>query len=267
MKKELLTAFLLCAVMGLYAQVNRKHNAIRPGDEIIKQQVEYKDPGRSGENVIWNFSKLKPVNEEYALTYSAPLLLRDSIYIMGKDTIPKEEINEGDLIIGKEHYTRYFYRIKNDTLLCLGHQNSLNRIYHNQPYIVIPYPFDYTQKTSKDYSTEGLYSSKERISTQGNIQVQCDAYGMMVLPSGDTLHHVLRTKALQVIKEADSLRMTLDNPLNMEVETYRWYVKGYRYPVFETVRSFEISDTTRNETFNTAFFYSSTRALLSGGRP
>lgn len=255
MKKELLTALFLCASMCLFAQVNRKHNAIRGGDEIIKQQVEYKDPGRSGENVIWNFSKLKPVNEEYKLTYSFPRLIEDSIYIMGKDTISKQEVSEGDLIIGKEHYTRYFYRIKDDTLLCLGHQNPLNRIYHKEPYVVMPYPFDYTQKASKDYSTEGLYSSKERISTTGNIRVECDAYGMMVLPSGDTLSHVLRIKTQQIIREADSIRLTQENPLNMEIESYRWYVKGYRYPVFETIRSFETSDTTRNETFNTAFFY------------
>lgn len=256
MKRITWLIFILCFVPFAFGQINRKYNAMRAGDEIVKQQIEYKDPGRSGENVIWNFSKLKAVNPEYTLTYSTPRLYNDSIYIIGKDTILKNEVGEGDLIVGKEHYTRYFYRIKNDTLLCLGHQNPLNRIWHIDPYVVNVYPFDYGQKVSKDYRTEGLYSSKERIKTTGNISVESDAYGMMVLPSGDTLAHVLRIKTLQAIHEADSVHLKEEeNPMNMEVETYRWYAKGYRYPVFETVRSFEVSDTIRTEVFTTAFFY------------
>ncbi len=51
-------------------------NMYRPGDVIIKQQVNYKSPGRSGENALWDFSKLTPVNKEYKLTYS---LRQDSL--------------------------------------------------------------------------------------------------------------------------------------------------------------------------------------------
>jgi hypothetical protein len=37
------------------------------------------------------------------------------------------------------------------------------------------------------------------------------------------------------------------------LETCRWYSKGYRYPVFETVRNINLSDST--EIFKTAFFF------------
>ncbi|MFV0311021.1 MAG: T9SS type A sorting domain-containing protein [Dysgonomonas sp.] len=38
-----------------------------------------------------------------------------------------------------------------------------------------------------------------------------------------------------------------------QLETCRWYSKGYRYPVFETVRNINLNDST--EIFSTAFFY------------
>lgn len=39
-------------------------NMFRANDTIVKQQVEYKNPGKTGENVFWNFGKLKPVDEK-----------------------------------------------------------------------------------------------------------------------------------------------------------------------------------------------------------
>ena len=64
MKKALFIAIQLS--MNLYAfsqshPVSSPH-ALRAGDVISKQQVEYKDPGRSSKNVLWDFSQLDPVN-------------------------------------------------------------------------------------------------------------------------------------------------------------------------------------------------------------
>ena len=70
---------------------------------------------------------------------------------------------------------------------------------------------------------------------------------------------------------ADSVEITnreKEDPLSMEeiqarldadsmvwmVDTYRWYAAGYRYPVFETVRTGNYRDNNRTY-FTTAFFY------------
>lgn len=37
------------------------------------------------------------------------------------------------------------------------------------------------------------------------------------------------------------------------IETYQWYTKGYRYPIFETVESINLPDNKRK--FATAFYY------------
>jgi hypothetical protein len=80
----------------------------------------------------------------------------------------------------------------------------------------------------------------------------------MVLPSGDTLSPVLRVKTIQTILDRSAYTQHAENTDNTEnkgvqLETCRWYSKGYRYPVFETVRSSNLND--NSELFSTAFFF------------
>ena len=37
----------------------------REGDVILKQELQYKSPGRSGSNVIWDFSELSVLYTDY----------------------------------------------------------------------------------------------------------------------------------------------------------------------------------------------------------
>ena len=92
MKKTLLLLLSGSFCLSISGQITRENNSVRNGDEIIKQQMQYKDPGRSGENVIWDFSMLKAVNPKYKLTFRAPELINDSIYIMGRDTLLKKRL-------------------------------------------------------------------------------------------------------------------------------------------------------------------------------
>ena len=66
MKKTLLLLLSGSFCLSISGQITRENNSVRNGDEIIKQQMQYKDPGRSGENVIWDFSMLKAVNPKFA---------------------------------------------------------------------------------------------------------------------------------------------------------------------------------------------------------
>jgi hypothetical protein len=84
-----------------------------------------------------------------------------------------------------------------------------------------------------------------------------DAYGKIILPSGDTLSPVLRVKTIQTIfdipnKDSYTTEESTGNT-GKQLETCRWYSKGYRYPVFETVRNINLTDST--EIFSTAFFF------------
>jgi len=231
----------------MQGQITYLHNGPRIGDEIVKQQVEYKDPGRQGENVIWDFSNLESINEEYILAYTEPYLIDNNFYILGKDTVQSGDVLKGELIIGTEHYTMYYYRIINDKLYVTGHENPTTLLQYTKPLLTNHYPLNYNDRFSESYKSEGLYSSRIPFRTEGEVQIQADAYGMMILPGGDTLKHVLRTKTIQSILH-DKTDPTI-------LENYKWYSKGYRYPVFETVRTHRNTDTEQANKFETAFFF------------
>ena len=248
--RYLLSPFAFCLSFLLYGQLNLAYNRIRPGDRLVKYQVEYKDPGPAGENILWDFSKLKTVNENYTVTYSDPELLGDSLYVLGSRGYPKAGFAQGDLVVATEHRTQYFFRFKGDTLLMLGHENPLTRLDYLQPYLQAVFPLNYGQVTAYPYQARGLYSHTDSISTEGLVTTWADAYGRMVLPSGDTLNQVLRVRTLQgIVNHAD----TVAPPRERVLETCRWYTRGYRYPVFETVQSYDRSDSTSY--FKTAFFF------------
>lgn len=240
-----------------YSQLNSSHNHLRPGDILIKQQVEYADPGQSGTNRLWDFSKVKTINDEYTLVYSLPPLLDDSIYIMGDMHFLKKDIQENELVVGTEHNTMYYYRLTNDSLLQLGHENPTIKLEYTSPMTLMNFPLNYGQTVVSEYKSQGLYSSTVDMQSQGQMITSADAYGKMILPSGDTINPVLRVKTEQLIADIPQPNNT-DNTQQYEkkgnmLETCRWYSKGYRYPVFETVKSINLKDS--SEIFKTAFYY------------
>ncbi|GHT76478.1 hypothetical protein AGMMS50262_14780 [Bacteroidia bacterium] len=229
----------------------------RSGEEIIKQQVDYKDPGRSGANVLWDFGQQETVNEEYTLSYSSPELIKDSFYIMGLDTILQQNLAGGSLLIGAEHNTMYYYYLTGNRLWVLGHENPTTLLHYTQPLIAGFYPLSYGNGCSYDYQAEGLYSSSVPFTSDGEAQLQADAYGMMILPSGDTLRHVLRTRTVQTIRQVFESVDSTTTEQHSSIETFKWYSKGYRYPVFETIRTTVLieNDTAETVNFETAFFF------------
>ena len=255
MKVLHLLILIFCPLLS-FGQINLQHNGLRSGDEIIKQQVDYKDPGREGENVIWDFGKLKSVNDEYSLVYSSPVLQESSYYVMGYDTIQSKNTDQNSLIIGTEHNTMYYYQLKDNQLLLLGHENPTNLLHYTQPIVSASYPTNYKQSQTNNYQSEGIYSGKIPFDTKGSITTQADAYGAIILPSGDTLSHVLRIKTVQSISEIiRSINPAMNDSLEMVVESYKWYSKGYRYPIFETIRAINTTDTLNTQEYQTAFFF------------
>lgn len=94
----LLLAITISSSITGQVQLTKERNAYRASDQLIKQQVEFKDPGSSGKNLIWDFRMLQPVNEEYPLKYFIP----DSTRM--------------DTVCGMEHHTRYYYCQKCDSV-------------------------------------------------------------------------------------------------------------------------------------------------------
>lgn len=257
MKTRVLSFLMSVAfVLPVCGQLNTSHNHFRPGDVLIKQQVEYIYPGSSGGNKVWNFSKLNTINDEYTLSYDFPPLEGDSVYIVGDMRYSRKNVPDNEFVTGTEHNTMYYYRMKNDSLLQLGHENPSVKLAYTSSMTLIRFPLNYGQRVSSAYTSQGLYSGTVEIRTEGTMTTVADAYGKIILPSGDTLSPVLRVKTTQTIYDIPgegSFTVNESDNKGKALETNRWYSKGYRYPVFETIRNINLSDST--EIFSTAFFF------------
>jgi hypothetical protein len=232
-------------------------NLPRPGDEIVKYQVFYKTPGEGGTDVFWNFSDLEGPGEAYELVY---------------DTI-------NGILTGAEHRTRYYYKLLGDSLLLSGYENATTLMQNFQPELVQKFPVSYNDSSFTRFRGQGRYGDRLQVDVMGTVSSRADALGRMALPGNDTLKHVLRIHTLKRAVEeiqplpfhsqpndalllsppavsADSIDSRLQtDSLVMEIETYRWYAQGYRYPVFETVKSRNIIGGVPKDCFATAFFF------------
>ncbi len=256
MKANMLILFIVMEFVSLlHAQerLNSETNMFRANDTIVKQQIEFKDPGRAGENVFWDFGKLKTLDKGYSITYS-------------------ETADSTGLIAGTEHQTRYFYELKNDSLLLRGYENPTTRMTYNLPETLLTYPFKYGDKIEGHFMGEGTYCDKLQVWAYGASVSHADAYGCLILPEGDTLRHVIRVNTRKLISEKiipllpdsaeqrfvlspDSInyRLRADSAVLL-IDTYKWYAAGYRYPVFETVSTRSSPASAKNECFTTAFY-------------
>jgi hypothetical protein len=143
-----------------------------------------------------------------------------------------------------------------------------------RPELLLQFPVQYGDSTFGYYNGNGKYCDRLAISAMGTVSSKADAYGRVIIPGGDTLNNVLRVHTVKKIASGsmplvfhgetppetfvtnDSINYRLANDTVMlELETYRWYMEGYRYPVFETVKSTTNRQGQEQEYFATAFFY------------
>lgn len=260
MRLLLLPFLLLFISVQVSAQSSLRafSNLPRSGDCLVKQQVKYKSPGMKGVGVLWDFSEQDIVNDEYKLKYIARTMSLDTI-------------------IGIEHRTMYYYQSTADSLLLLGYENPTTLINYRKPETLLCFPFSYGRSFTDYFDGMGDYCNKQAIHVQGKSTVIADAIGMMILPGGDTLNNVLRIHTFKKMVETtipcltdktvnvdsipfflnrDSVDLYLSKDSDhLEINTWRWYADGYRYPVFETIESMVCRGGQFYERFSTSFYY------------
>lgn len=256
--------FFMLAVMAplqLFSQysLERTTHLPRPGDRLGKQEVSYKSPGAKGTGIVWDFSELENRNANYELRYTSPH--------PGSDTI-----------IGIEHRTMYRYQLSGDTLFTPGYENSTTRIGYRIPESLLVFPFPYGRSLTTCFGGKGNYCNRLGIDICGRSTVTADATGLMILPGGDTLRHVLRVHTCKLVFERtgsgpahavagvdtvagpvcyrDSVnRYLADDSVHFQIDTWRWYAEGYRYPVFESIHSAICKSGKKSTHFSTSFYY------------
>lgn len=248
MIKNILILSLVCcfAVSTLQAQqkLGSKYNAYRAGDEILKQQVVFRDPGSSGKDLIWDFRTLQPINQDYKLTYFLP------------------DNTQTNRLCGMEHRTRYYYDQHNDSLWITGYENPTTYMEYLQPELRMKYPFVYGDTLHSHFEGKGEYGRRLKLTVKGNTRVEADAEGELILPD-ETVKKALRIHTLRHYTE------TGRDSIEMQVDTYSWYATGTRYPVFESIKTSIMksnADGTGYEkdtvVFETSFYYPPSKQKL-----
>ena len=258
MKKVIFFLFCSSYSFFIWAQhsLTTSENLPREGDRLVKQLVEYIDPGSDSLHTCWDFSDLKFLDPNYSLSYT----------VQGTDSI-----------IGSEHMTSYYYIERGDSLFLYGYENPTTRMTHHTPELLLTFPFPYGRVFNGYFESTGTYCRMLHMHVQGKYEVRADSYGSLVLPEQDTLQHVLRIHTIKKVIErvtpygnieqtdADTLISVLNkdsidyflltDSARIEVENWRWYAEGFRYPVFETIKSTVYKFSKPYEHFSTSFYY------------
>ena len=239
MRKRLLTIILAVATLHGHAQNAVGNFLPRTNDEVKRQQVAYVAANEGAEDTVWDFTQLECSGREYTACYA------------------EEEAYEG-LIVGTEFNTRHYYQCAGDSLLLCGYENNLTKVSYDRPELLLHLPLTYGERQETLFHGTACYCERLFLRLFGTTSVEVDATGSMLLPSGDTLHHVSRVHIQKLKAEqqypqlttgqelkayvdsltftGDSIRQRMhDGRQLMLTDTYRWYAAGYRYPIVESI--------------------------------
>ena len=174
--------------------------------------------GDAGQEIVWDFSDVDFTgSDEMSFVYDTT-----STCIMGISSD------------GIDRYSQDEYGIR-----LLSHDTRLRGLSYNNPVPCTLFPMNYGDTLSCFVEATGQYCQTLNFHTQGTRYLEADGYGTIVIPGGDTLKHVLRIHSQSVVavemhEPADTLPDRLTNIKQEISDTYSWYARGFRYPVYET---------------------------------
>lgn len=225
---SLLLSFCCIPVRG---QITQSLNALRSGDEVIRHTLSMTSPGPAGRDAVWNLSQLA----------------------VGRKRHIRRHVREGgasDTISATDRATRYYYNVRQDGIHEAGYENSQTKILFDQPTRLLSFPMTYGDSLAGLFHGTGTYCDRQHMRLFGRWTLTADAEGRIVLPTGDTLYHVMRTHLQKRIScryhSLDSIQRQLlpisaDSILAYQMaddgvilcDVYQWYARGYRYPIIE----------------------------------
>ena len=246
---------LLLPANLLYSQtlLELENSCILESGIQVKKQVfcTNDNGGLKGQNVLWDFSNWKLINQNYTSKY----------FDTGLNSISKYE-----------HRTFYNYKLNNDTLFLCGYRNSTTNVSYLLPEVSLVYPFGYGDSISSYFYGVGDYSNHVGLQIYGKKDICADAFGTLILPSGDTVSNVIRLHSEKIMQyrfdsgiflELDSLSVppmvSIINYLSnnsdlIRMDVFEWYIEGYCKPIFETVKNTVYKSGKPYKYFSTAFY-------------
>lgn len=196
------------------------------GDKIsqIKSDTSNILPGDKGDNVTWNFN-LKLTTDTITTFY------------VGINTTPVAEAfpssNLASFVTLKNINVYTYYQMMGNEVVYLGTANySKSYIFSipfQNPKIVFEYPFIYKDTLKRDYSFY-LESAGVENFFYGNYFIDYDSFGKLKL--NDKEYDCIRLHTIDFYGDSKIFK---DSEYSNYVESYDWYIKENKFPVF-TIR-------------------------------
>lgn len=206
------------------------------GDTVYRQCVTFCSPKKSKNNIFWDFSKIRFLDNDKVVSYKGKL---DSTFC---------EYSSG---------TVYKYKLQNDSLLFLGYENSMTKLNYLIHFPNIGPLFEVGDSVRTCFIGRGEYSHSNPYELYGIIDMTVDDVGSIVFPENDTICNIVMLKEKRIVGQkllhenevVDNLSCDTTSYLKIvneriksdsivwETNTYKWIKEGYRYPIIETVEN------------------------------
>ena len=190
------------------------------------------------QNMFWDFSEMT---------------------LLEKDVMVKYSVWNDSILAGVENGMRYYYQASSDGLLLYGYENAATNVSYDYPEKIMSFPLSYGKTWNNVFHGTAIHGDRLFLRQYGILNAKVDATGFMLVPGGDTLSHVCRVHIRELTAEQyfpqitteeellnmvyttspfteDSIRQHVaSDSLLTEMNIYRWYAAGYRYPILEYV--------------------------------
>ncbi|MCT4639573.1 MAG: hypothetical protein N4A72_17850 [Bacteroidales bacterium] len=216
--KKLFVVFIFI-VIGLCAAAQPtltfSKNAYKPGLASKMAMIDYIEPGDSGTNVLWDFSKLA--------LYDTVDTKMDTINYYYKGWF----LGEVKLELKEFNYS-FFFDISRDSILNVGYAYSRSDsvVRYTDPILKLCFPLIYGIEKrgpiNGKYYEQGLTAGV----IEGDYMFKSDAWGKLILPDGQEFENVLRIKSVRNIKMKGEKRSFQHRNVS-----YKWYSPYVRYPL------------------------------------
>jgi len=216
MVTRIFTFLALFVSTGLMAQptLTFPGNALRSRDSNTYQEIQVTNPGGSGANQTWDFSKAQLNGKNLCSS------LRDAI-------LPKVHGAGNYTLLLDENDFEFLMNSGEKGLEELGYVNSAQKmtLVYSDALLKMKYPFSFGDHFIDHFVGTALYDGTSKIDVAGDYTVSADAFGTLILP-GRTIPGVLRVKSVKSGQQINMCGLT-----DFQIVKYSWYADGYRYPL------------------------------------
>lgn len=190
-------------------------HALLNGVDNPMSYCEYMEPGTFGPNITWNFSELQFKNAFTGFLTNSQLTENGPAFPQANTELA-------------EFNSRFYFNVSETQAAQYGYSSAdgRSRIYYENPFIKMKYPFAYSNTFSGSFSGSYEYTNAPTGSISGSYSVVADAFGTLILPGNKEFESTLRVKTEKTYETVFS-----SSTQEVKIVTYRWYNQTHRYPL------------------------------------